>query len=212
MRWLSKLVVVFGLMAAGTASAALQQGKDYKLMDRPQPVSQPGKLEVIEFFWYACPHCNSINPAVEAWAGKLPKDVNFRRVHINWEDPSKQGHVKLFLTLQAMGLDTKLQPAVFKAIFQDKLELRKEDVLYAWLKTQQVDVEKFKAIYNGFSMGVMQSNLAKMTRDYGVDGVPRFVVNGRYIALPANASEESSVLQTVDALLAAGRAKVGKKK
>ncbi|WP_028455051.1 thiol:disulfide interchange protein DsbA/DsbL [Chitinilyticum litopenaei] len=211
MRWFSKLVLAAGLMAASLANAALQEGKDYKLLASPQPVAQAGKLEVIEFFWYGCSHCNTIEPHVEAWAAKLPKDVNFRRVHINWEDPSREGHVKLFLTLQAMGLDAKLQPAVFKAIHQDKLELRRENVLHGWLKSQGVDVEKFKAIYNGFSMGPLMAKQAAMTRAYGVDGVPRFIVNGRYIA-QASGGTEDSVLRSVDALLAQERAKGGKKK
>ncbi|MBE9607983.1 thiol:disulfide interchange protein DsbA/DsbL [Chitinilyticum piscinae] len=212
MRWLSKVMVMLGLLLAGLAQAAPQQGKDYTLLAKPMPVAVPGKIEVIEFYWYGCPHCNAIEPFVEAWSAKLPKDVNFRRIHINWEDSSRQGHVKLFLTLQAMGLDTKLQPAVFKAIFQDKLELRREEVLYSWLKTQGVDVEKFKGIYNGFSMGVMQTNLAKLTRDYGVDGVPRFIVNGRYVARGIEGAGEESVLKNVDALIAMERSKSGKAK
>ncbi|MBM5574429.1 thiol:disulfide interchange protein DsbA/DsbL [Deefgea sp. CFH1-16] len=210
--WIKTIVVAASLMSA-TAAFAFTEGKDYKAMAKPMPVAVPGKAEVIEFFWYGCPHCFAIEPYVDAWAAKLPKDVNLRRVHVMWDGRNDmEGHAKIFLALQGMGLDAKYQQAVMKAVQTDRIELRNEAKLLEWVKKQGIDVAKFKANYNGFSTQMQLKNLTKITQDYQVDGVPMFVVNGKWVTSPAMVgAEDATITKMVDELIAKDR-KAPKKK
>ncbi|WP_373974166.1 thiol:disulfide interchange protein DsbA/DsbL [Chitinibacter sp. SCUT-21] len=196
-QWIKTFVITASLLAAAGANA-FTEGKEYKALAKPQPVAVAGKQEVIEFFWYGCPHCFAIEPAVEAWEAKLPKNVNFRRVHVMWDGRNDmEGHAKIFLALEAMGLTKKHQMAVFKAIQQDRVELRKEDVLFDWVKKQGIDVNKFKANYNGFSTKNQLNKLSEMTKTYAVDGVPMFVVNGKWVTSPSMVGREDGTITNV---------------
>ncbi|MCX7208247.1 MAG: thiol:disulfide interchange protein DsbA/DsbL [Proteobacteria bacterium] len=202
--WLKRLLISTTLLAASLAHAEIREGVEYKKMAKPQAVAVAGKSEVIEFFWYGCPHCFTVAPYVEDWASKLPANVNFRRIHVAWPGRSDmEGHAKIFIALQAMGLEGKQQLAVMTAVQKDRIELRKEDVLFDWIKKQGIDVEKFKAQYNSFSSSANMNKLAQMTRDYQVDGVPMFVVNGKYVTSPAMfGKEDGTITQVINELLA----------
>ncbi|KPC52099.1 thiol:disulfide interchange protein DsbA/DsbL [Amantichitinum ursilacus] len=209
-RWLKAMFLAVGLLTASVAAHAdIKEGTEYKLLTPAQPVAVPGKIEVIEFFWYGCPHCFHIEPYVEDWAAKLPKDVNFRRAHVVWQGRNDIiAHAKIFIALNTMGIAGKYQQAVFNAIQRDGLELRKDDVLYDWVKKQGIDVAKFKAAYNSFSGSVEMNKLNKMVQDYQVDGVPMFIVNGKYVTAPSMVGkEDGTVLTVVDQLIAKERKK-----
>lgn len=212
-KWIKTVVLAASLLST-SAAFAFTEGKDFKALSKPMPVAVAGKQEVIEFFWYGCPHCFSVEPYVESWAAKLPKDVNFRRVHVMWDGRNDmEGHAKIFLALQAMGLDGKHQKAVMKAIQTDRIELRDEAKLLDWVKKQGIDVAKFKANYNGFSTNVQLKNLATMTRDYQVDGVPMFIVNGKWVTSPSMVgAEDATLTKMLDELIAKGRQAAPKKK
>ncbi|WP_035059488.1 thiol:disulfide interchange protein DsbA/DsbL [Andreprevotia chitinilytica] len=205
-RWLAAFGLIAGFLAI-SAHAEFREGVEYKKLASPQPVAQPGKLEVIEFFWYGCPHCMNVEPYVEDWAKKLPKDVNFRRMHVSWEGRNDiEAHARIFIALNAMGIAAKYQQAVFNAIQKEGIELRREDVLYDWVKKQGIDVEKFKTNYKAFSMNAQLGQLAQAGRDYKVDGVPTFIINGKYTTSPSmTGKEDGTVLQVVDQVLAQER-------
>jgi len=206
--WIRTLALA-GLLVAGFAHADVKEGTDYKLLPKTHAIEVPGKLEVIEFFWYGCPHCRSIEPAVDAWAKKLPKDVNFRRVHVIWPGrPDIEAHAKIFVALQAMGIDGKYQPAVMDAVQGERLELRRDNVLYPWLKKQGIDEAKFRASYNSFSSNLALKKLTQLSQEYAVEGVPAFFVNGKYAAGP---SMNPDFTRVIDELLAKER-QAGKKK
>jgi len=212
--WIKTVVLTASLLST-SAAFAFTEGKDFKALSKPMPVAVAGKQEVIEFFWYGCPHCYAVEPHVEAWAAKLPKDVNFRRVHVMWDGRNDmEGHAKIFLALQALGLDGKHQQAVMKAVQTDRIELRNEAKLLEWVKSQGIDVAKFKAVYNGFSTNAQLKNLATMTRDYQIDGVPTFIVNGKWVTSPAMVgAEDATITKMLDELIAKGRkAPAAKKK
>jgi thiol:disulfide interchange protein DsbA len=200
--WIKTIVVSATLLAAAGAQA-FTEGKEYKALAKPQPVAVAGKQEVIEFFWYGCPHCFAVEPVVEAWEAKLPKNVNFRRVHVMWDGRNDmEGHARIFLALEGMGLTKKHQMAVFKAIQQDRIELRKEDVLFDWVKKQGLDLAKFKTNYNGFSTKMQLNKLSEMTRNYAVDGVPTFIVNGKWVTSPSMVGrEDGTITKVIDSLL-----------
>ena len=207
-RWLKTVLVSFGFLAASmVAHADIKEGTDYKPMINPQPVEQPGKIEVIEFFWFGCPHCFHVEPYVEEWAARLPSDVNFRRVHVVWQGRNDiAAHAKIYVALQQMGIEAKYQQAVFNAIQKDGLELRKDDVLFDWVKKQGIDVAKFKSVYGSFSTGVELNKLNKMVTDYQIDGVPMFIVNGKFVTAPSMVgTEDGKVLTVIDQLIARER-------
>ncbi|SFN81258.1 thiol:disulfide interchange protein DsbA [Formivibrio citricus] len=214
-KWLKGIVFGLGLLAASVTQAEVKEGKDYKLLSPARQVEVPGKIEVIEFFWYGCPHCKTIEPFVDTWAKKLPKDVNFRRVHVVWQGRNDiEAHAKLFAALQAMGQDARLQNAIFKAVQQDRIELRRESTLFDWLKKQGVDVNQFKSHYGSFTGNIALKKMEQTTQNYGIDGVPVFVVNGKYMTSPAILGKEDATLTRVlDELIAKERpAAAGKKK
>lgn len=182
---------------------AVVEGKDYQLLAKPQAVAVPGKLEVIEFFWYGCSHCYAIEPFVERWEKKLPSDVNFRRVHVMWPGRTDiAAHAKIFLGLEATGEISKYQQSVFDAIQRDGIELRSDSVLKTWLKDQKFDQARFMGGYNAFSTNANIVKLEKMAQDYGVDGVPVFFVNGKYMTSPGMVNKaDDSFFDVINALL-----------
>ena len=122
--------------------------------------------------------------------------------------PDIEAHAKIFVALQAMGSDGKYQQAVLDAIQGERLELRRDNVLYPWLKKQGIDEAKFRASYNGFSSNMALKKLAQTTQDYAIDAVPVFIVNGKYMTGP---SQNPAFTTVIDELLAKER-QSGKKK
>ncbi|MBB5192376.1 thiol:disulfide interchange protein DsbA [Silvimonas terrae] len=207
-RWIKSLLLAVGFVAATVAHADIKEGTEYKLMAQPVPVQVPGKIEVIEFFWYGCPHCFHVEPFVEQWAAKLPSDVNFIRYHVVWQGRSDiEAHAKIFIALNQMGIAGKYQQAVFNAIQRDNIELRRPEALFDWVKKQGIDVNKFKAAYNSFSANAELGKLSQLVETYHIDGVPTFVVNGKFVTAPSMVGkEDGTVLTVIDQLIAKERA------
>ena len=142
-----------GLLQVAQAQVAKpESGADYLVLDKRTAVEAPaGKIEVVEFFWYSCPHCNAFEPKLEAWIKKNPADVVVRRVPVAFRD-SFVPQQRLFYTLEAMGKVDEVHRKVFNAIHVDKLSLDKEDTITAWVEKQGVDKAKFTELYNSFSV------------------------------------------------------------
>jgi protein dithiol oxidoreductase (disulfide-forming) len=166
---------------AHAAPAAPVAGKDYTVMPTPQPTSAaPGKIEVIEFFWYGCPHCYAFEPALEAWVKKQGPRIEFKRIPALLRDDFIT-HSQMFYTLKSMGLDEKLTPAVFDEIVKKHDYLMTPQAQAAFLATQGVDPKKYMSIYNSFSVqGEVKQSIDQM-RNYGVDSTPAVIVNGKYL-------------------------------
>lgn len=198
--------------AVGVQAAV--EGKDYKKMPVQQSVEDASRLEVIEFFWYGCSHCYSIEPHMAAWAQKLPKDVNFRRVHVVWPGRSDlEGHARLFLALQTMGIEHKYGLAVFNAVQRERIELRREKNLFDWVQKQGIDLNKFKSAYSSFSVNMQLNRLAQLTKNYQIEGVPAIVVNGKWLTGPSvHGREDANVTRIIDEMLNAERQARAKKK
>ncbi len=177
--------------AALTASALLsptaqaqpkkpEAGTDYLVLDKRAPVEAPaGKIEVVEFFWYNCPHCNQFEPTLEAWIKKLPKDVAVRRVPVSFRDDFAPQQ-RLYYAIEAMGLVDKLHTKVFTAIHGEKLQLSKADVIADWVAKQGVDKAKFLEHYNSFSVATKSAKATQLQNSYKVEGVPALGIAGRF--------------------------------
>jgi protein dithiol oxidoreductase (disulfide-forming) len=197
-------------MLAGTAyasPAAPVAGKDYTVLKAVQPLDVPaGKIEVIEFMWYGCPHCNEFDPYLEDWIKKQGPDVVFKRVPVAFRDDFIP-HSKMFYALDALGLSQKLTPVVFHEIHVNKDYLLTPEDQAKFLATQGVDPKKYMDAYNSFST---QSSLQRdkaVIDNYKVDGVPTIAIQGKYETGPAATNSLPGTLQVMDFIISQIRAK-----
>ena len=199
-RDLAFFIVALAFVAGGVLAA---QGEEFTRLPKPQPVDTPGKIEVIEFFWYGCPHCNALEPAVEAWEKQLPKDVAFRREHVIWPGrDDTEAHARLFITLRAVGLLDKHHRAVFDAIHKDKTSLRTEKDIADWAAKRGIDRARFEATWKSFGVNTQVSRARDLTNKFLVDGVPSFGVNGKYFTSLGSARGEKRLFEVVNKLIA----------
>jgi len=195
---------LFG-MTAQAADVPLEAGKTYVELATPVPVSEPGKIEVVELFWYGCPHCYAFEPTINPWVEKLPKDVNFKRIPAMFGGPW-DAHGQLFLTLEAMGVEHKVHNAVFDAIQKQGKRLTKPDEMADFVATQGVDKDKFLATFNSFAIQGQIKQAKELAQKYGVQGVPTMIVNGKYRFDLGTSGGPEQTLNVADQLIAKERA------
>ena len=182
-----------------------KEGKDFKRLDKPvAPDAPAGKVDVIEFFWYSCPHCNAFEPTLDAWVKAAPKDLSIRRVPVAF-NATFVPQQKLFYTLEGMGKLEALHAKVFRAIHVEKAKLAKDDEILAWVTQQGVDVAKFKEVYGSFSVANQVRRASQLQDSYGVEGVPSMGVAGKYYTDGTMAGSMQTVLQVVEYLAATAR-------
>ena len=182
-----------------------KEGKDFKRLDKPvAPDAPAGKVDVIEFFWYSCPHCNAFEPTLDAWVKAAPKDLSIRRVPVAF-NASFVPQQKLFYTLEGMGKLDALHAKVFRAIHVEKAKLAKDDEILAWVTQQGVDAAKFKEVYGSFSVANQVRRASQLQDSYGVEGVPSMGVAGKYYTDGTMAGSMQTVLQVVEYLAATAR-------
>jgi thiol:disulfide interchange protein DsbA len=195
---------LFG-MTAQAADVPLEAGKTYVELTNPVPVSVPGKFEVVELFWFGCPHCYAFEPTINPWVEKLPSDVNFKRIPAMFGGPW-DAHGQLFLTLEAMGVEHKVHNAVFEAIQKQGKRLTKPEEMADFVATQGVDKDKFLATFNSFAIQGQIKQAKELAQKYGVQGVPTLIVNGKYRFDLGTAGGPEAVLNVADQLIAKERA------
>jgi thiol:disulfide interchange protein DsbA len=177
-------VAVLMLGLATSAAAQLVAGKDYRLIDPPQPTDSGKKVEVLEFFWYGCPHCYALQSSLTAWLKRKPADVEFKHVPAVFQD-SWVPLAKAFYAIDAMGLTDKLHQDVYAAIHEKKTQLGDPKILFDWVAGKGVDRAKFVATYNSFAVQGRAKRSIDLTRDYDIPGTPALTVDGKYLAAPS---------------------------
>lgn len=209
-REFSAAATVLGAAGLGVPGLAFaqrrpQDGKDYRELDRKAAVeAAPGRIEVVEFFWYSCPHCNAFEPKLNAWLRNVPADVSFRRVPVAFRDDFVPQQ-RLYYTLEAMGKVDELHAKVFDEIHNKRQPTNREDLILAFAEKNGLDRAKFQDTYNSFSVQT-KSRRAKQLQDvYEVQGVPSMGVAGRYITDGDMAGTMDRALQVVDFLVAEAR-------
>jgi thiol:disulfide interchange protein DsbA len=194
--------------AAATATAlalprfALAQGQfAYTELKQQQPrETSSNKIEAIEFFWYGCPHCYNLEPALEGWLKKLPKDVQFVRVPAVLSD-QWQYDAAVFYTFEAMKLVDKLHRPFFDAIHQNGLRTSNQQALAEWLKKQGVDDKRFFDTMKSMGVDTRVRRAAHLTVAYRIDGTPAMAVAGRYTVSAQQGKSHQGMLDTVDYLV-----------
>ena len=193
-----------GIALAGSARAQGMpvEGRQYIRLSTPAPTSVPAgkKIEVIEFFWYECPHCFAFDPALEAWTKKLPADVAFRRVPVGFT-ARHQATQKLFYALQDMGKLDALHQKIFNAIHLQHQRLLTEAEMVAFVSANGVDGAKFSDMLRSFQVATQCSKARQLTEDYKIDGVPALGVQGRYYTEGSLAGTNEAALLVADFLI-----------
>jgi len=217
-------VVAAGLGGAGLSLPAVAQrgwpaeGTHYVRLQQPAAVAAAGKLEVVEFFWYECPHCNAFEPALEDWSKKLPSDVALRRVPVWFQEVPFAAQQRLFYTLEALGLSPTLHRKVFAAIHGDRARLRTPEDIAAFALKNGADPIRFMTVYSSPEVATQCQRARQLAEAYKIDAVPAMGVHGRFYTngnlanagQPANgpAAGNERLLAVVDMLLGRVR-KVG---
>lgn len=183
--------------------AMAQDAGAFRSAKREVPRSAPGKIEVVEFFWYGCPHCYSFEPRVNAWSKNLPADVVFSKVPVRW--PSKrvnfEGHQKLYYTLEAMGKLATAHTKVFEAMHKDKKVLADDAQIFDFAQSIGLNREEFANVYKSFAVSTKCARAATLLEAYGPDGVPTLGIDGKFITSASIAGSEENALRVADALI-----------
>ena len=211
----------FSISAASLAAASLgvlatpaqaqaqgkppQEGSDYMVLDKRAPVEAPaGKVEVVEFFWYSCPHCNRFEPTLEEWIKKAPKDVVVRRVPVSFR-PDFEPQQRLYYVLEGMNKVEELHKKVFHAIHVEKQTLNTLELVAAWAEKQGLNKTKFVEMYNSFSVATKARKATQLQDAYKVDGVPALGIAGRFYTSATLAQTMDRALLVTDHLIVQAR-------
>ena len=200
--FISAVVLCAAVSVSGIANAQspkIEEGFDYRVLPVAQPVDIKGKVEVIEFFWYGCPHCYDFEPELSAWVKRQPKDVVFRRVPVAFRDDFMP-HSQLFYALEAMGKGDALNEKVMYAMHKENKRLLTENEIADWVASQGIDRNSFLATYRSFAV-VSKARAARQMADaYRIDGVPTIVMQGRYVTSPSIAGTKAKAILVMDYL------------
>ena len=204
---LRKALALAAAMLSLAFGAAAQQAPatPYERLQPAQPTDVPaGKIEVIEFFWYGCPHCYRLEPSLNAWLKNKPADVVFKRIHAIPNEAWGM-HAYIYYTLETMGLLDSLHDKVFDAIHKDRKNLTNAKILDQWLTENKVDPAKYHEVEKSFTVNSKVKRAAQQTAAYRVDGVPRVFVDGKLYTGPEFAGGEDKIMAAVEEMIAAER-------
>ena len=189
---------------APAANSNFKEGVDYRVLPTAQPVETKGKVEVIEFFWYGCPHCFDFDPELQAWVKKQNRDVVFKRVPIAFREDFL-AHSQIFYALESLGKEQAMTPKIFNAIHVGHKQLTKEAEISDWMASQGVDAKVFMAAYKSFSVVTKAKSANKIGEAFRIDGVPTIAIGGKYITSPSIAGTKARALETMDYLVTKAR-------
>lgn len=196
-----------GLASHGVvAQAEPMAGRDFRVVNPAQPVEAPaGRIEVLEFFAYWCPHCHSLEPELAEWRKRQPAEVVFRREHVSFRETRIQ---QLHYALVALGKVDELSPRVFHALHVDKVRLETPQKMAEVLG---LDPKSFSEVYESFSVRTRARRGTQVAEAYAIDGVPSLAVAGKYLTAPSMAGSNTAALRVVDFLVARERKAGGSK-
>jgi thiol:disulfide interchange protein DsbA len=205
---MKRLRLLLSLLALGPVIALAQieprPGANYTELKPAQPVETAGKVEVIEFFWYGCPHCYSLEPALESWTKKLPADVVFRRVPAVLSQ-AWAAHAQAFYAFESLGVGDRLHRPFFDAIHRDRLRVDDQAAMEQWLQKQGVDPKKFSEAARSFGVTSKVKRAKQISEAYRLEGVPLLAVQGRYTVSAEQGGSQQGMLGIAEYLINASR-------
>jgi thiol:disulfide interchange protein DsbA len=191
------------------------QGKDFIELSPPQLTESGDKNEVIEFFWYRCPHCYALEPVLEPWAKKLPADTQFKRVPAVFNEEWALD-ARIFFALDSLGLVDKLHRALFDQIHKNGGAALKGPTYMKfvadWLAKQGVDMAKYDAALRSFTVESRLKRAMQAAQAYRLDGVPAIAINGRYMVSASMVNDRQAMIDISERLLNVSRKQGAAKK
>lgn len=198
---IKRLLSFIAVLAFGLAALPAQANEGYTTLAKPGRVDKPGQIEVREFFWYGCPHCYTLEPHITKWLQTKPADVNFVRSPAAL-NPVWESNARGYYTMETLGLVEKTHLPLFQAIHVGKQRLFDQGSLTRFYSGFGVNAETFASTYNSFAVSGKVAQSKTLAQQYGLDGVPAVVVNGKYLVK----GESEKVIETINALIAKERA------
>ena len=196
--------------AAQAQSSEPVEGKQYTRLNPPVPAGTEDKIEVVEFFWYGCPHCYAFEPALEKWIQGLPADVTFKRVPVAFRQDPFVAHQKLYYALESLGLVDKLQRKVFNELHLDRAKgskLANAAEISEFIGKQGLDKAQFLSVFNSFAVNTKLIQAQKLIAAYQINGVPSLGIHGRFMTDGVMAGTMDKALQITDFLIQKVRSK-----
>jgi len=202
------LALLAGAGLAGTASGQdvrARQNLEYRLI-APQPVETGDKIEIIDFFWYGCPHCNDLQPALEAWVKRKPADVALRRVPAVFRD-TWAPHARIYYTLERLGELERLHQRVYFSYHVEGLHMSKPDVMERWAAANGIDPERWRKAYSSPEVDAGIEKARRLSEAYDVRATPSLVVDGLYLTSSSMSSSYPELVQILEDLIRLARRK-----
>jgi thiol:disulfide interchange protein DsbA len=201
MRLSVSIVALAFLGLFSSSEASIVAGHDYVVLSTPQRQESTGKIDVVEFFSWGCPHCYEFYPKLARWLATLPKDTSFKRVPVGLGHPEWEALAKAFYALQVTGDVDRLDAQIFEEIHKNHVWLYDEASITAWVGKHGVDVAKFAAVYRSFGVNTNVGQAEQKAVDYRIPGVPALTIAGKYMVSDA----QEKMLTTSDQLIAMER-------
>lgn len=195
------------LPVAAHAQGAPVQGTHYVKLPNRQPTLDPSKIEVVEFFWYGCPHCFQFEPALDAWAKRQPADVLFRRMPVAFREVPYGIHQRLYFAIEALGLVDTLHRKVFSAIHLERNMLDTPEKILDFAAKNGVDRAKMSELLNSFTIQNKARQASALSEGYKIDGTPAMGINGQFYTSGTLAGGNDRSLAVTDYLVAQMRKK-----
>jgi thiol:disulfide interchange protein DsbA len=192
-----RLAVAIMFLIGGTTLAAAELGKEYKLLNPPQPVAGK-KIEVLEFFFYGCSHCFDLQKSLHPWLKTMPKDAELTYVPTIYRD-SMEPMARTFYALESMGENLKLHDKLYLAM-NEGVDLTDEAKIGDFVAKNGVDRAKFSSAYNSFTIQSKVTRARQMVRSYGIQGTPTLIVDGKYLITGLYPEDTIRVLNEVIAV------------
>jgi thiol:disulfide interchange protein DsbA len=209
-------LILSGLALAGTSGLTAtrataqsafvpREGDEYQVLNKAVPTEGGGKIDVLDFFWYGCPHCYHFLPAMEAWRQHKSADVNFHHVPVDFGDPRREPHTRLFYALQALDKVDEIHVRVFDAYNRDRRRLDTEKDIADFMASNGIARDKWLAAYNSFAVASQVMRAHNTLQAYGIDGTPTLAIDGRFLTSPSMLHNQSdparATIATLDYLI-----------
>jgi protein dithiol oxidoreductase (disulfide-forming) len=209
---MKSLLTALLMLVSSIAIAEPQSGFEYMQTQQAIPTESPAKIEVVELFWYGCPHCHQLEPRLMAWVKKLPGDVVFRRVP-GIARPDWTAGGRAFYAMEALGVAEKLHAPLFDAIHKQRSVKPNDDpALIDWITKQGgLDRKKVEEAYNSFSVNTKVMRATQVFRASGATGVPALIIDGKYLTSSSLAGGNEEALKVADYLIEKARKEKGAK-
>jgi thiol:disulfide interchange protein DsbA len=196
------IVALTFLAPAISVQASIVAGHDYAVLETPQRQESNGKIEVVEFFSWGCPHCFEFYPMLSRWIATLPKEARFKRVPVDLGHPEWEALAKAYYALQATGDVDRLDAQIFEDIHRNHVRLYDEPSITAWVGKHGVNLAKFTEAYRSFGVMTTAAQAEQKAENYRIPGVPALAIGGKYLV----SGDQARMLTTSDQLIAMDRA------